>query len=192
MSQTFTYDVFSSLDGYASTSEHWGGYWGKQGPELLARRLAIYSEPCLLILGAATYRLFAHFLATEPPDSEVFDPWVSAMLSQPMLVISTSLHEPLDLPNARLERGDATEVVARLREESSVPLRSHGSIRMNRALLNAGLVDIVQLTVFPALTGASGSDRIFAEVGDFDLELLDARLLDSRTQELSYRPTPHP
>lgn len=40
--------------------------------------------------------------------------------------------------------GDAVDVVARLKEESDVPLRSHGSLSLNRALL----VDRVQVTVF--------------------------------------------
>jgi hypothetical protein len=34
MTATYTFDVFSSLDGYSSHSGNWGGYWGKQGPEL--------------------------------------------------------------------------------------------------------------------------------------------------------------
>ena len=43
MTATYTFDVFSSLDGYGSASgEDWTGYWGKQGPELLARRLGLY------------------------------------------------------------------------------------------------------------------------------------------------------
>jgi hypothetical protein len=43
MTATYTFDVFSSLDGYGSHSGgNWGGYWGKQGPELLDRRLAVY------------------------------------------------------------------------------------------------------------------------------------------------------
>ncbi len=41
MTATYTFDVFSSLDGYGSYGApgNWGGYWGKQGPELLDRRL---------------------------------------------------------------------------------------------------------------------------------------------------------
>jgi hypothetical protein len=44
MTATYTFDVFSSLDGYGSYGApgNWGGYWGKQGPELLDRRLALY------------------------------------------------------------------------------------------------------------------------------------------------------
>jgi len=45
MAATYTFDVFSSLDGFGSASGgDWGGYWGKQGPELLDHRLALYSE----------------------------------------------------------------------------------------------------------------------------------------------------
>src|SRR6202012_6272414 len=44
MTATYTFDVFSSLDGFGTASGNWGGYWGKQGPELLDRRLALYSE----------------------------------------------------------------------------------------------------------------------------------------------------
>jgi dihydrofolate reductase len=52
-------------------------------------------------------------------------------------------------------------VVARLKAESEVPLRSHGSLSMNRALMAAGLVDQVQVTVFPVITGQSGLEPIF-------------------------------
>jgi len=40
MTATYTFDVFSSLDGYGAASGDWTGYWGKQGPELLDHRLA--------------------------------------------------------------------------------------------------------------------------------------------------------
>ncbi len=45
MTATYTFDVFSSLDGFGGVSGgDWGGYWGKQGPELLDHRLALYDE----------------------------------------------------------------------------------------------------------------------------------------------------
>ena len=53
----------------------------------------------------------------------------------------------LDWPDATVVNGDAVDVVARLKEESEVPLRSHGSLSMNRALMAAGLVDRVQVTL---------------------------------------------
>ena len=67
MTATYTFDVFSTLDGFGSPSPgNWGGYWGKQGPELLDHRLALYGEEQRMVFGANTYRLFAQFLASEP------------------------------------------------------------------------------------------------------------------------------
>jgi dihydrofolate reductase len=62
---------------------------------------------------------------------------------------------------------------------------------MNRALMAAGLVDRVQVTLFPVITGQTGLDPIFQGAADFDLELVETRTLDGRTQELVYRPTLH-
>ena len=33
MPATYTFDVFSSLDGFGSAGGDWGGYRGKQGPD---------------------------------------------------------------------------------------------------------------------------------------------------------------
>ena len=191
MSAIYTFDVFSSLDGFGSHSGNWGGYWGKQGPELLEHRLALYGEEQRMVFGANTYRAFAQMLASSTEGSEVRDPWVTRMTNMPATVVSRTLQEPLDWPDATVVSGDAVDVVARLKEESVVPLRSHGSLAMNRALMAAGLVDRVHVTLFPVITGQSGQDPIVENAADFDLELLEHRTLDSHIQELIYRPTLH-
>ena len=191
MTATYTFDVFSSLDGFGAADGDWTGYWGKQGPELLEHRLAQYQPEQRLVLGANTYRAFAQMLSTATEDSEVRDPWVSAMIALPLTVVSTTLREPLDWADATVVSGDAVDVVARLKEESDVPLRSHGSLAMNRALLAAGLVDLVQVTFFPVITGRTGLAPIFRGAADFDLALVDRRTLDGHIQELTYRPTRH-
>lgn len=187
MTATYTFDVFCSLDGFGSHTGGWGGYWGKQGPELLEHRLAQYSADQRMVLGASTYRDFAVLLGPDGP-TEGRDAWVRRMRELPATVVSNTLEEPLDQPSTTLVRGDAVDVVARLKEESEVPLRSHGSLSMNRALMAAGLVDRLQVTVFPVLTGQTGRAPVFAGAADFDLELLESRTLDGRTQELVYRP----
>jgi hypothetical protein len=72
-----------------------------------------------------------------------------------------------------------------------VPLRSHGSLAMNWALMAAGLGDFVQVTIFPVISGQTGDSPIFGGAADFDLQLLETRTLDGNTQELIYRPTLH-
>jgi dihydrofolate reductase len=191
MSATYTFDVFSTLDGFGAAEGDWSGYWGKQGPELLAHRLEIYRPEQRMVLGAKTFRSFAEMLAASEEGDDVRDPWVTRMRELPTTVVSGSLEGPLDWPAATLETGDAIEVVGRLKEESPVPLRSHGSLSMNRALMAAGLVDRVQVTLFPVITGRNGLDPVFGGAEDFDLELLEQRTLDGGTQELVYRPTLH-
>ena len=191
MTATYTFDVFSSLDGYGSVSRGWDGYWGKQGPELLARRLALYDHDQRMVFGANTFRSMTGMLASSSEESGMHDPWVTRMRQLPATVISTTLKEPLDWPDATVASGDAIDVVARLKEESKVPLRSHGSLSMNRALMAAGLVDRVQVTFFPVITGETGTEPIFGGAADFDLELLETRPLAARTQELIYRPSLH-
>lgn len=192
MTVTYTFDVFSSLDGFGGVNGgNWGGYWGKQGPELLDHRLAQYDESQRMVLGANTYRAFAQMLADSTEQSDVRDPWVTRMTHLPATVVSSTLTAPLDWPDATVVSGDAVDVVTRLKGESDVPLRSHGSLSMNRALMAAGLVDRVQVTLFPVITGQTGDDPIFAGAADFDLELIESRTLDGDIQELIYRPTLH-
>ncbi|EMF27999.1 MULTISPECIES: dihydrofolate reductase family protein [Streptomyces] len=191
MTATYTFDVFSSLDGYGAAGGDWTGYWGKQGPQLLDHRLAQHAGEQRMVFGANTYRAFAQMLADSTGESDVRDPWVTRMRNLPAIVVSNTLQEPLDWPDATVVKGDAVDVVARLKEESDVPLRSHGSLSMNRALMAAGLVDRLQITVFPVVTGRTGLDRVFEGAADFDLELLEHRTLDDRIQELVYRPTLH-
>jgi dihydrofolate reductase len=188
MTAPYTFDVFASLEGNASYGPpgDWGGYWGKQGPELLDHRLAAYDGQPRMVFGATTFGLFTQML---PAMGEDRDPWVDRMLSCPVTVVSSTLPDSLDWPSATVARGDAVEIVRRMKEESDVPIRSHGSLSLNRALMAAGLVDRIQITVFPVIAGQSGDEPVFAGARDFDLELLATRTLDGRTQELVYRPT---
>ncbi|WP_033329777.1 dihydrofolate reductase family protein [Streptomyces yerevanensis] len=191
MTAIYTWDVFSTLDGYGSYGPDgdWGGYWGKQGPEFLDNRLAVISEEQRMVLGATTFRQFVELLGPIPEAD--LDPVNSRMRSMPTTVVSTTLAGPFAWPDVAVVAGDAVDVVARLKEESEVPLRSHGSLSMNRALMAAGLVDRVQVTLFPVISGQTGTDPIFEGAADFDLELIESRTFDGHTQELIYRPTLH-
>jgi dihydrofolate reductase len=193
MTATYTFDIFSTLDGYGSYGPdgNWGGYWGKQGPELLSSRLASFDADQRMVFGATTFRLFVEMLAGSTEKSDVRDPWVTRMINMPATVVSSTLKGPQDWSDATVVNDDAVDIVARLKKESKVPLRSHGSISLNRALMAAGLVDLVRVTIFPVISGKSGTEPIFKDAADFDLQLIESRTLDGNTQELIYRPTLH-
>ena len=180
---TYTVDLFTSLDGFGSGPV---GYWGKEGPELIEwhNRTFFTGEGETLVLGANTYRLMAGF-AEESADGSSF----KALTAREKVVISRSLEAPLTWANSTLIAEDALDAMPRLKAESPVPLRSHGSIAMNRALLAAGLVDLLDVLVFPAITGATGANPILADLPDIDLELVESRLFDGRIQQLVYIPS---
>jgi dihydrofolate reductase len=188
----YTWDVFSTLDGYGSYGEDgdWGGYWSKQGPELLEHRAALFDTEQRMVFGATTFRQNARIMSAGL-DPEALDEWNVRMLQMPATVVSSTLKDTLGWPDAAIVSGDAVDIVTRLKRESDVPLRSQGSLSLNWALMAAGLVDRLQVTIFPVISGRTGTSPILNVAADFDLELLESRTLDERTQELVYRPTLH-
>jgi dihydrofolate reductase len=192
MTATYTWDVFSTLDGYGSYGPEgdWGGYWSKQGPELLAYRAALFDTEQRMVFGATTFRENAeNLLRSDDPNSE--DEWNRRTLRMPTIVISSTLVDTLGWPDASIESGDAAEIVSRLKAVSEAPLRSQGSLSLNWSLLAAGLVDRIEVTIFPVISGVTGTSPILGGAGDFDLELLESRTFDGRSQLLAYRPTAH-
>jgi dihydrofolate reductase len=113
------------------------------------------------------------------------------MRNLPATVVSATLPGQLDWPDATVVSGAPADIGARLKNESAVPLRSHGSLSLNRALMAAGLVDRVQVTIFPVINGQTGVNPVFRDAADFDLDLIESRTLDGHTQELTYRPALH-
>lgn len=192
MTAVYTWDVFSTLDGYGSfgPDADWGGYWSKQGPELLRHRASLFATEQRMVFGATTFRENAEIL-TSGIDPLALDEWNQRTLRSPATVISSTLQDTLGWPDATIVGGDAAEIVGELKEDSDIPLRSQASLSLNWSLMAAGLVDCVQVTIFPVLPGRTGTSPIFGGAGDFDLELLEQRTLDGHTQELVYRPTPH-
>jgi dihydrofolate reductase len=57
-----------------------------------------------------------------------------------------------------------------------VPLRSHGSPKLNHSLMAAGLADRVHVTFYPVISGLTGVDRIFEGASDFDLTSSSSRV----------------
>ena len=191
MTAVYTWDVFATVDGYGTYGEggDWGGYWSKQGPELLEHRAALFDTEQRMVFGATTFRETAQIMSSGI-DPNALDEWNVRTWRTPATVISSTLRDTLGWPDATIVSGDAVDIVARLKQESDVPLRSPASLSLNWALMAAGLVDRLQLTIFPVISGRTGTSPILRGAGDFDLDLLESRTFDGRTQELVYRPTP--
>jgi dihydrofolate reductase len=183
-------DFITSLDGYAS-AEGWPGWWGLQAPEYLAW---LGEQPeVTYLMGAKTYRLMSGFAAGEmPAGTEEFnadeEASVDSLTRAKKVVFSSSLEEPLTWGNATLVRDDAVGAVRAMKEDGSGILSTIGSLSLCRSLLRAGLVDRFRVVMFPVITGATGSERIYDGYPDVALDLINSVTFDGSIQLVEYRP----
>ncbi|GAA2011417.1 dihydrofolate reductase family protein [Microbacterium ulmi] len=173
-------DYITSLDGYGA-AEGWPGWWGLEGPEYLGWLGEDSAANRTLLMGANTYRLMHGFAASRTDG-------VDALGAVSKIVFSHTLDEPLEWENSRLIRGDAVEAVRELKETSTHPLSTIGSLSLARSLLAAGLVDRFRVVVFPVITGKTGQERVYDGYPDLALDLIESRTFDRGTQLLDYRP----
>ena len=184
-------DFITSLDGYAA-ARGWPGFWGLEGPEYLGWLGQQPERDYTILMGANTYRLFSGFAAqVGAPGSELRseeEASVNEFAIASKVVFSSTLHPPLPLPNTELVSGDAVEVVRKMKQEGTSPMRTAGSLSLCRTLLKAGLVDRFRVVVFPVITGGTGYERIYDGYPDVALDMVASRTFDGRLQLLEYVP----
>jgi dihydrofolate reductase len=184
-------DFITSLDGYAS-GEGWPGFWGLEGPEYLAW---LGEQPeVTYLMGATTYRLMSGFAAGEmPPGTDEFtadeEASVDELTNATKVVFSSTLEAPLTWANSTLVREDPVEAVRAMKQDGTGIISTIGSLSLSASLLRAGLVDRFRVVMFPVITGATGSERIYDGYPDVALEMIDHRTFDGRTQLVEYRPS---
>lgn len=100
-----------------------------------------------LLLGRRTYQAFAR---DWPQITDPADPYTERMNALPKYVVTNTLTEGDWSPTTVLE----FEAVADLKTQPGRELQIHGSARLGRALLSAGLVDTIRLVVAPTVVGA--------------------------------------
>jgi dihydrofolate reductase len=183
-------DFITSLDGYAS-GEGWPGWWGLEGPEYLGW---LGEQPeVTYLMGANTYRLMHGFSRGEVPEgADEFrseeEESVDELTRAEKIVFSSTLEDPLEWANSTLIRDDAVEAVRAMKAERSGILSTIGSLSLSRDLLRGGVVDRFRVVMFPVITGATGSERIYDGYPDLALGMTESRTFDGRTQLVEYRP----
>jgi len=174
-------DLFISMDGFASGTNE-AAYFGYFGPELgkwVQRQL---NEPQVILMGRVTYEALAGFSASGTDEVS------TRMSALPKVVYSRTLREPLAWKNTRVIRGDVAEEIKALKQQSGDRLRTIGSIRLVKSLMELGLVDRLRLMVFPLILGKTGTEPIFADYPRMPLALVNQEALDARLVLLEYRP----
>ena len=113
---------------------------------------------------------------------------ISGLTGASKVVFSSTLEEPLSWANTILVRGDAVEAVRAMKADGPGLLSTIGSLSLCRSLLRAGIVDRFRVVIFPVITGASGSERIYDSYPDVALDMITSRTFDGRSQLVEYRP----
>lgn len=129
--------------------QHGGWATRSQDPAMQEVMGARMSRAWSLLAGRTTYERFADYWPKQEPN-----PMTEALNRVQKYVALTTLTEPLPWPNSALLRGEATEAVARLKEELDENLVVFGSGVLVRSLLPGNLVDEFVLLTHPLVLGS--------------------------------------
>src|SRR5947207_10873173 len=149
MRKPIEYDHLS-IDGRFSGDDWWAAQM-KVAPNdnHFAYQLKLLESAVGLVLGRVTYETFAGTWPTMTGDL------ADKLNSLPKHVASTTLTETTW--NAEVLRGDAVDAVARLKASGEGTLVKYGNGPFSRALVEAGLVDELHLSISPFVAGSGES-----------------------------------
>jgi len=145
-----------SVDGVVEAPETWTGPYF--GPELGQVIGSIIAAGDTLLLGRVTYEKFAASFA-----GNTSDPMAATMSAVPKVVVSATL-DRADWDNTTLVCGDIEAEVIKLKEQPGRNINISGSPTLVTWLLGRGLLDELNLLLFPVVAGHG--KRLFAGDGD--------------------------
>ena len=131
-----------------------------------------------LLLGRVTYQGFASAFATSTSPDAAF------MNSVRKYVVSTTLQQA-DWSNSALIAGNVTEEVARLKQQPGRDIAISGSGTLVQSLLSAGLIDELNLLIYPVVLGHG--KRLFGDGSNLTLKLTHSKTSGSGVVLLTYQ-----
>ncbi len=132
-----------------------GGWQGPlRGPETAAVLFEQASRMDALVLGRRTYEIFAGYWPTAPEEI----PFTSLLNRVPKYVASRTLADPLAWDGSTVLTESIGESVTSLKERHE-ELHVIGSLNLVQSLLGLGLVDRLNLWVYPLVLG--GGKKVF-------------------------------
>jgi dihydrofolate reductase len=134
--------TYVSLDDMVTGGEFWAAQGQYRNDEHVAYAATLLGPAEALVLGRATYEVFAE---TWPGQSGDLADRINSI---PKYVASRTLTDATW--NAEILQGDAVEAVANLKESGEGTLLKYGTGSFSQALLEAGHLDELHLWVFAA------------------------------------------
>jgi len=170
---------FVSADGVMEAPDTWQFPFQTEEMGTITERQIHDSDAFLL--GRVTYEVFAGFWPTQTHNEfGVADKLNSA----PKYVVSTTLHK-VDWNNSIQIKSNIIEEIRRLKQQAGNTIGVSGSATLVHSLLEAGLIDEIQMLVHPLVLGKGV--RLFVEGYHTPLKLADSRILPHGVVFLSYQ-----
>ena len=171
---------FMSLDGVIETPHTW--QFPFQTEELGAITEGQIRDADAFLLGRVTYEMFAGFWPTMTNNEfGVADKWNSA----PKYVVSTTLQKA-DWNNSTLIKSNVIDEIRKLKQQPGGKIGIIGSTKLVHSLLDAGLIDEIQVLMHPLVLGKGV--RLFVDGGHpASLKLADSKILPNGVVYLSYQ-----
>lgn len=169
---------FVSLDGVMEAPEKWVFQFAEK--EIDAFKLDEVLEASALLLGAATYQIFAE---SWPSRSDP-DGFADKMNGMPKYVVSTTL-EKLAWNNSHQVKGNIAEEIVRLKQQPGRDILVAGSGVLVQALMQHDLVDEYRLLVYPLVLGKG--KHFFQDENQARLKLIKAQAFRTGVVLLQYQ-----
>ena len=170
--------LFVSLDGVVESPEKWTGpYFNDQVGQAVG---ALMASNDTLLLGRTTYEGFAAAFGGQSGGM------ADQMNNTPKFVVSDTLTSA-DWQNSTLISGDVAGQIRELKQRPGRNIGMSGSSTLVSWLLRQGLLDQLDLLVFPVVIG--GGKRLFSEPdGQIPLTLAGSESFGTGVVHLSYEP----
>ena len=171
---------FVSADGVMEAADQWQlPFQTDEMGEITERQIR---DAGAFMMGRVTYEMFAGYWPTlKNNEFGVAD----KMNSAPKYVVSTTLQKA-DWNNSTHIKSNVVEEIRKLKQQPGGDIAIIGSMKLVRSLLDADLIDEVQMLVHPIVLGKGG--RLFADGGRrSDMKLADSKILSNGVVYLSYQ-----
>jgi dihydrofolate reductase len=170
---------FITVDGVIEEPQKWSfPYWNDEIAKFKNDELAAADA---LLLGRTTYDGFAKAW----PGRKDEEGFAERMNSYPKYVVSKTLKDP-EWNNTHVFAEHFAGDIAKLKEEQGKDILIFGSGQLVNTLLELGLVDQIQLMVYPIALGKG--KRLFRDENETKLELKRSKQFDTGVVLLVYEP----
>jgi dihydrofolate reductase len=170
--------MFMTLDGVVEAPEKWTGpYFNDQVGQAVGALMAANDA---MLLGRVTYEGFAAAFGDQSGGM------ADQMNNTPKYVVSSTL-TTADWQNSTLLNGDVATRISELKQQPGQNIGMSGSSALVSWLLRHGLLDQLDLLVFPVVLGSG--KRLFSEPdGQVPLTLASSEAFGTGVVHLTYTP----